>query len=211
VPSNEWYPALQKPNVSLVPKALAEIRAGTVVDSDGAEREVDAIIFGTGFHVSDVPFADRVRGRDGRTLAEVWQGSPRAYLGTAVPGFPNYFMFLGPNTGLGHSSMIYMIESQIEHVSRAVRELDRQGAATIEVVKAVHDAYNEVVDRKMATTVWQLGGCTSYYQDATGRNAALWPDWTFSFRRKAKRWKPDAYVITGEHVAGSAVDWIGQR
>jgi cation diffusion facilitator CzcD-associated flavoprotein CzcO len=211
VPSNEWYPALQKPNVSLVPKALAEIRAGTVVDSDGAEREVDAIIFGTGFHVSDVPFADRVRGRDGRTLAEVWQGSPRAYLGTAVPGFPNYFMFLGPNTGLGHSSMIYMIESQIEHVSRAVRELDRQAATTIEVNQAAHDRYNEVVDRKMATTVWQLGGCTSYYQDATGRNAALWPDWTFSFRRKAKRWKPDAYVITGEHVAGSAVDWIGQR
>jgi hypothetical protein len=107
--------------------------------------------------------------------------------------------------------MIYMIESQIEHVSRAVRELDRQAATTIEVNQAAHDRYNEVVDRKMATTVWQLGGCTSYYQDATGRNAALWPDWTFSFRRKAKRWKPDAYVITGEHVAGSAVDWIGQR
>lgn len=195
VPSNEWYPALQKPAVTLVPKALAEIRETSVVDSDGVAREVDTIIFGTGFHVSDIPFADRVRGRDGRSLAEVWQGSPRAYLGTAVPGFPNYFMFLGPNTGLGHSSMIYMIESQIEHVSRALRELDRGKSATIEVDQATHDSYNRMVDRKMATTVWELGGCTTFYQDVTGRNATLWPDWTFSFRRRAKRWKAGAYRL----------------
>ncbi len=197
LPSNTWYPALQKPNVTLVPKALAEVRANSVVDSDGVEREVDVIIFGTGFHVSDIPFADRVRGRDGRSLAEVWQGSPRAYLGTSVPGFPNYFMFLGPNTGLGHSSMIYMIESQIEHVSRALRALDRVGATTIEVHRAAHDTYNRMVDRKMKTTVWEVGGCTSFYQDATGRNATLWPDWTFAFRRRAKRWKAGAYALAG--------------
>ncbi len=204
VPSNEWYPALQKPNVTLVPKALKEIRANSVVDSDGVEREVDVIIFGTGFHVSDIPFADKVRGRDGRSLAEVWKGSPRAYLGTAVPGFPNYFMFLGPNTGLGHSSMIYMIESQIEHVSRALRALDKQGAATIEVDRDTHDSYNRMVDHKMATTVWELGGCTTFYQDVTGRNATLWPDWTFAFRRRAKRWKSGAYALGAARVPAPA-------
>jgi cation diffusion facilitator CzcD-associated flavoprotein CzcO len=204
VPSNEWYPALQKPNVTLVPKALAEIKANSVVDSDGIEREVDTIIFGTGFHVSDIPFADKVHGRDGRSLADVWQGSPRAYLGATVPGFPNYFMFLGPNTGLGHSSMIYMIEAQIEHVTRALRVLDRQGAATIEVHRDTHDSYNRMIDRKMATTVWELGGCTTFYQDATGRNATLWPDWTFSFRRRAKRWRVDAYVLAPARVPASA-------
>ena len=195
VPSNEWYPALQKPNVSLVSNALAEVNEHSVIDTDGVEREVDAIIFGTGFHVSDMPFADRVRGRGGATLAEVWQGSPRAYLGAAVPGFPNYFMFLGPNTGLGHSSMIYMIESQIEHIIRAIRALDQRGSSTIEVERAAHDRYNRMVDRRMATTVWELGGCTTFYQDATGRNATLWPDWTFAFRRRAERWKPAAYRL----------------
>jgi cation diffusion facilitator CzcD-associated flavoprotein CzcO len=204
VPSNEWYPALQKPNVTLVPKALAEIRENSVVDSDGVERKVDTIIFGTGFHVSDIPFADKVKGRDSKTLADVWQGSPRAYLGTAVPGFPNYFMFLGPNTGLGHSSMIYMVESQIEHIARAIRALDKQGSATIEVDQATHDAYNRMVDRKMATTVWELGGCTTFYQDVTGRNATLWPDWTFSFRRRAKRWKSGAYRLGRANVPVTA-------
>jgi cation diffusion facilitator CzcD-associated flavoprotein CzcO len=200
VPSNEWYPALQRPNVTLVPKALAEIRENSVVDSDGVEREVDVIIFGTGFHVADMPFSDKVHGRDGRSLADVWQGSPRAYLGATVPGFPNYFMFLGPNTGLGHSSMIYMIESQIEHIAGAIAALDKQGSSTIEVDRATHDAYNRMVDRKMATTVWELGGCTTFYQDATGRNATLWPDWTFAFRRRAKRWKPGAYRLRSSHT-----------
>jgi cation diffusion facilitator CzcD-associated flavoprotein CzcO len=204
VPSNEWYPALQKPNVTLVPKALSEIREHSVIDSDGVEREVDAIIFGTGFRVADIPFADRVRGRDGRSLADAWQGSPRAYLGATVPGFPNYFMFLGPNTGLGHSSMIYMIESQIEHVTRAIRALDKGGSATIEVDQATHDAYNQMVDRKMATTVWEQGGCTTFYQDVTGRNATLWPDWTFAFRRRAKRWKSGAYRLDRSHAPISA-------
>jgi cation diffusion facilitator CzcD-associated flavoprotein CzcO len=195
VPSNQWYPALQKPNVTLVPHALREIRENSVIDTDGVEHEVDTIIFATGFHVADVPFADRVRGRDGQLLADLWKGSPRAYLGTAVPGFPNYFMFLGPNTGLGHSSMIYMIESQIAHVTQAIRMLDKTGSASIEVDSEVHDAFNRLVDKKMTKTVWQLGGCTSFYQDATGRNATLWPDWTWRFRQRARRRSRAAYWL----------------
>ena len=195
VPSNDWYPALQKPNVTLVPAALREIRPHSVIDSEGVEREVDAIIFGTGFHVADVPIGDVVRGRGGRLLSDVWAGSPRAYLGTAMPGFPNLFLFLGPNTGLGHSSMILMIEAQIEHIAHAIHELDAAGAGTIEVRPEAHDAYNRELDRKLATTVWETGGCSSWYHDVNGRNATIYPDWTWRFRRQATGWKADAYTL----------------
>jgi cation diffusion facilitator CzcD-associated flavoprotein CzcO len=196
VPSNRWYPALASPNVELVAAGLAEIRPRSIVDTDGVEREVDAIIFGTGFHVTDMPLAHQVRGRDGELLEEVWQGSPRAYLGTSVPGFPNFFMLLGPNTGLGHSSMIYMIESQIEHVRQAIGALRESGAATIEVRPRAHAAYNREVDAQMRGTVWDTGGCSSFYLDATGRNATLWPDWTWRFRRLCSDFEAGAYELS---------------
>ena len=204
VPSNEWYPALQRENVTVVPHALAEVRERSVVDSTGAEHEVDAIVFGTGFRVTEIPFADRVTGAAGRTLAEVWAGGPRAYLGTSVPGFPNYFMMLGPNTGSGHTSMVYMIEAQIAHVVKAVRAMDRAGAATIEVDRETYEAFNADVDRRLATTVWEVGGCTSFYRDATGRNATLWPDWSWRFSRAARRWRRGAY-----HLGGGDRRWVG--
>ena len=197
VPSNDWYPALQRPGVELVTSALTEVRPHSIVDSDGVERDVDAIIFGTGYHVTDIPVAEHLRGRDSRTLADYWRGSPRAYLGTSVPGFPNLFLMLGPNTGLGHSSMIYMIESQIMHVRNQIRAMDAAGASTIEVDQHAYDDYNCSVDRKMAGTVWDVGGCRSFYIDATGRNATLWPDWTFRFRRRARRRDRRAYRVTG--------------
>ncbi len=196
VPSNSWYPALQKPHVELVSSALAEVRPHSVVDRDGVERKVDAIIFGTGYHVTDIPVAAQLRGRGGRTLAEHWVGSPRAYLGTSVPGFPNLFLMLGPNTGLGHSSMVYMIEAQATHIRNQLAAMDRTGATTIEVDQRAHDAYNRELDRKMSTTVWQLGGCRSFYFDATGRNATLWPDWTWRFRRMAARRTSAAYRLS---------------
>lgn len=197
VPSNRWYPALQEPHVELVCASLAEIRADSVIDSDGAEHQVDTIIFGTGYHVTDIPVAAHLRGRDGRSLAEHWAGSPRAYLGTSVPGFPNLFLMLGPNTGLGHSSMVYMIESQITHVLHQIQAMDAAGATVIEVDQQAHDAYNRDLDKRMATTVWEVGGCRSFYLDATGRNATLWPDWTWRFRRLASRRDTAAYRLTG--------------
>lgn len=201
VPSNEWYPALQRPNVTLVPHALREIREHSVVDSQGVERDVDVVIFGTGYHVTDIPIAVRIRGRDATLLSDVWNGSPRAYLGTSVPGFPNFFMFLGPNTGLGHSSMVYMLEAQVEHIAHAIRELDTTDSATIEVDQDAHDRYNQQLDTALATTVWEVGACTSFYRDANGRNATIYPDWTFRFRRQAKRWNPAAYRLSGSRVA----------
>jgi cation diffusion facilitator CzcD-associated flavoprotein CzcO len=201
VPSNRWYRALAAPNVELVTAGLQEVRDGRIIDTTGTAREVDAIIFGTGFHVTDMPAARQVRGRGGVLLADVWQGSPRAYLGTSVPGFPNYFMLLGPNTGLGHSSMVYMIESQIEHVSQAIASLRDTGATTIEVRPEAHRAFNDEVDARMRGTVWDIGGCSSFYLDATGRNATLWPDWTWRFRRKARRFDRDAYVHSAHDKA----------
>ncbi len=107
-------------------RASTEVREHSIVTADGRELEVDALVFGTGFHVVDMPVGKLVRGRDGRALEDVWDGSPRAHLGSTVPGFPNFFIMLGPNTGLGHNSMIYMIESQIAYVMDALRELREQ-------------------------------------------------------------------------------------
>lgn len=199
LPSHDWYRALTRDNVTVVPHALTEVRPRGVVGADGIEREVDLIVFGTGFHVSDMPIADLVRGRDGIVLSDRWKGSPKAYLGTSVPGYPNLFMTLGPNTGVGHGSMIYMIESQVEHIVRRIRAMRSRGMRTIEVTQHAYDDYNREVDERLAGTVWALGGCTNFYMDANGRNATQWPDWTFRFRRLTRRADPTAYVAT-RHV-----------
>ena len=147
LPSNKWYPALGRENVELVTDGVSEVREHSIVTGGGEEVEVDAIIFGTGFNVTDMPVARYVRGRAGRTLDEHWEGSPQAHLGSTVPGFPNLFMLLGPNTGLGHSSMVYMIESQVAYVIEALQEMRRRGAGTAEVkADAVRD-FNDALDR----------------------------------------------------------------
>ena len=189
LPSNRWYPALAKPNVELVPQAIAEVRERSIVCADGSEREVDTIIFGTGFHVTDMPIGHWVRGRGGKKLIDAWDGSPRAHLGSTIAGFPNLFVLLGPNTGLGHSSMVYMIESQINHVLDALRVMRERGAAVAEVTPEAQDAYNRELDAKLEGTVWN-SGCASWYIDASGRNATLWPDWTWRFRRRSRRFDP---------------------
>jgi cation diffusion facilitator CzcD-associated flavoprotein CzcO len=194
LPSNKWYPALQKPNVELLTDGVKEVRPRSVVTHDGREIEVDTIIFGTGFHVTDMPVAKYVRGRDGTTLDELWQGSPRAYLGTAIPGYPNLFMLAGPNTGLGHNSMVYMIESQIAHVLGAMRAMKRSGAATVEVRAEASERFNERLEKQHEGTVWTTG-CSSWYLDDTGRNSTIWPDWTWRFRQKTARFDQTAYEL----------------
>jgi cation diffusion facilitator CzcD-associated flavoprotein CzcO len=193
LPSNEWYPALARENVELVTDPIAEVRERSIVTASGAERDVDAIVFGTGFHVVDMPVARMVHGRDGKALADVWEGSPNAHLGTAVAGFPNLFILLGPNTGLGHSSMVYMIESQIAYVMDALRELRRNGHRTVEVRPEVQQRFNREVQSRMRRTVWSTG-CKSWYLDEKGNNPTLWPDWTWRFRRRTARFDPGEYV-----------------
>jgi cation diffusion facilitator CzcD-associated flavoprotein CzcO len=204
LPSNDWYPALGKPNVELITSPIREVRPCSVVAADGSEREVDTIIFGTGFHVTDMPFGELVRGRDGQRLADVWEDSPRAHLGCTVAGFPNLFLLLGPNTGLGHSSMVYMIESQINHVIDALRVMRERGAAVAEVRPEVQAAYNRELDEKLAGTVWNTG-CSSWYLDASGRNAALWPDWTWRFRLRTRRFDPAQHMLRAADAGRTAV------
>jgi cation diffusion facilitator CzcD-associated flavoprotein CzcO len=195
LPSNRWYPALGRDNVELVTDPIKEVREHSIVTEDGTEREVDAIIYGTGFNVVDMPVARYVRGRAGRTLDECWKGSPRAHLGCTIPGFPNFFMLLGPNTGLGHSSMVYMIESQVAYVMDALRTMSQRGAELAEVKPEATEAFNRRLDERMQGTVWTTG-CSSWYLDDTGRNATLWPDWTFRFRKRASRFDPAEYELS---------------
>jgi cation diffusion facilitator CzcD-associated flavoprotein CzcO len=192
--SNEWYPALTQPNVELVTDQISHVAGRSIVLADGTEREVDTIILGTGFHVTDPPTARIIRGRGGRSLAQAAGDSPQAYLGTGVAGFPNAFKIIGPNTGLGHSSMVYMIESQLNYVMDAIRVMDERGIATVEVRPEAVRAFNAEVQAMMKGTVWSTG-CSSWYLDAQGRNTTLWPDFTFRFRRRTRHFDPAAYEL----------------
>jgi cation diffusion facilitator CzcD-associated flavoprotein CzcO len=204
LPSNRWYPALAQPNVELHTDGIAEVRPHSIVTEDGSEHEVDTIIFGTGFKVTEMPVSSLLRGRDGRTLSETWAGSPHAYRGATIPGFPNLFMLLGPNTGLGHSSMIYMIESQIAYVIGALRTMAERGAVAVDVRGDVERDYNSRVDTQLEGTVWNTG-CASWYLDATGRNGVLWPDWTWRFRRRTARFDAESYQLRSRSQDPAAV------
>lgn len=195
--SNDYLPTLAQPNVELVTEAITEVREHSILTSDGAERPVDAIIFGTGFRVTDPPLAKQIRGRAGATLSEVWQGSPQAHLGTTVAGFPNLFILLGPNTGLGHTSVVLMIEAQVEHLLSALRYIEARGETTIEPRAEAQAAYVAELERRTAGTVWTAGGCGSWYLDRTGRNSTLWPDFTWRFRRRVARLNPREYLTGG--------------
>ena len=140
--------------------------------ADGTEREVDTIIFGTGFHVADMPVGEWVAGAAGKRLADAWEGSPRAHLGSTVAGFPNLFLLLGPNTGLGHSSMVYMIESQIDARDRRAAVMRERGAAVAEVRPEAQAAFNGEIDGELERTVWNTG-CMSWYLDDTAATRPL--------------------------------------
>jgi cation diffusion facilitator CzcD-associated flavoprotein CzcO len=193
--SNTYYKALTKPNAEVVPHAVDRITPTGVVGADGIERDVDTIIFGTGFHVTDPPISERVKGADGRSVADTWAGSPRGYLGTAVTGFPNFFLLFGPNVGNGHSSAIVLIEAQLGYIVDALRTMCSRGAGSVEVRRDVQEAYNERVQAALAGTVWNSGGCQSYYLDRNGNNATIYPWTTIDLRRRTARFDPDDYLL----------------
>jgi cation diffusion facilitator CzcD-associated flavoprotein CzcO len=207
--SNTWYPALSKPNVDVVTDGISEVRGSSVVTGAGEEIELDTLILGTGFRVTDLPAANNLIGRDGRTLAETWQGSPQAYMGSSIPGFPNFFMLLGPNTGLGHNSVVYMIEAQVAHVMRCLRAKAERGAVAIEAREEALAEWNAEIQRFLAGSVWNAGGCKSWYIDRTGRNTTIWPRFTWQFRRSARRFDPAAYRFLGGR--GAAGDDAGDE
>jgi cation diffusion facilitator CzcD-associated flavoprotein CzcO len=193
--SDDWYPAITAPNAELVTDRIERVEGNEIVTADGARRPFDAIVLATGFTPTDPPIAHVLRGADGRTMSEHWQGSPQAYLGTTVKGFPNLFMLWGPNLNLGHSSIVYMLESQIGYVMKALDAMDRRGRATLEVKPQVQDEWNDYLQERLAGTVWDTGGCKSWYLDANGRDSVMWPDFTFNFRRRVSDFDPADYRL----------------
>jgi cation diffusion facilitator CzcD-associated flavoprotein CzcO len=194
--SSDWYPMITAPNAEVVTDRIERVDGKAIVTADGVSREFDTVIFATGFTPTDPPIAHVLRGADGRTMSEHWQGSPQAYLGTTVSGFPNLFMLWGPNLNLGHSSIVYMLESQIGYVMQALGAMDSaNGRAILEVKPEVQDEWNDYLQGRLAGTVWDTGGCKSWYLDANGRDSVMWPDFTFNFRRRVSDFDASDYRL----------------
>lgn len=201
--SNEWYPAITAPNAEVVPHGVREITANGLVDSEGVHHDADVIIYSTGFKVTDPDVARRVRGRGGELLADHWQGSPFAYQSVAVHGYPNAFVMLGPNVGNGHGSVSTLIELLSDYVVGGIEAAEAAGASSIEVKQHVQDAWNAEIQDSLRGTVWNDGGCSSYYIDGTGRNSAIYPWTTLRFRRDTRRFDLGDYEVTIPDNAGS--------
>jgi cation diffusion facilitator CzcD-associated flavoprotein CzcO len=201
--SDTYYPAITQPNVELVTDPISEVRAGSIVTADGAEREVDTIIWGTGFRVSDNPMFPRIRGREGRSLGEAWNGSPRAYLGTTVPGFPNLFLIVGPNSAGGFNSIVFTTESHVNYALAGLREMEMRGAEAVEVRPEVYEAFNREAERRLSHSVWNEGGCASWYIDRNGRNGVWWPGFMTGLWRRTRRFDPADYRLLPVVEGGS--------
>lgn len=212
--SDDWYPALARPDVELVPHAVQAVTPDGVVDETGRHHEADVLIFGTGFAVTTHPMFDTIIGPDGTSLGEWWRrDGMSAHLGTEVAGLPNLFLVTGPNTGVGHTSMVFMMESQFAYILDALNTMDRLGATTSEVRASIQEASNAALARRMADTVWTTGGCGSWYLDAAGRNTTLWPDTAWSFHRRLRHWIPGDHLLGfgsapgGQAEGGSDAAW----
>ena len=193
--SNDYYPALARDNVDVVTDGVREVREHSVVDAAGVEHEVDAIVYGTGFHVTDAFDDLEIVGRDGRNLGKEWASEGmRTHLGITVAGFPNLFFLLGPNTGLGHNSVVFMIEAQISYVAEALR-LARGRA--IEPRPEVQERFNREIQRKLAKGIWTRGGCKSWYLDAKGVNRTLWPGFTWRYWLDTRKVRREDFELLG--------------
>ena len=192
--SNTYYPALAEPSSEVITEPIVEVTESGIRTADGRERGLDAIVLATGFKVFDNPGFAAVRGRHGRTLLEAWEGSPRAYLGTAVAGFPNLFFLVGPNSAGGYNSIIFSSESHINYVARCVREMERANVASVEVRPEVYEAFNRETDSRLAASVWNAGGCASWYLDHNGRNYVWWPGFTLRLWRRTRRFDRGSYM-----------------
>jgi cation diffusion facilitator CzcD-associated flavoprotein CzcO len=201
--SNTLYPALCRDNVTLNDRGqgVAEITETGIRTTDGRTLELDVIIYSTGYDATDGVISYPVVGRGGRTLSAFWQEFPRAYLGTALPGFPNLFIVTGPNTGIGHTSAIFIIEAQMNYIMASIAELERRKAQAVEVLPEAEATYTEMVHREMKRTVWQSGGCNSWYKSKSGHVIAMFPGFSFTFRRLTSRFRGEHHRFHGPAMA----------
>ncbi|MCU0803882.1 MAG: NAD(P)/FAD-dependent oxidoreductase [Burkholderiales bacterium] len=193
--SNDFYRTFRRENVALMCEPIVRATPAGLVTADGVEHAADAIVAATGFHAAEAGSPFPVLGVGGRELNEGWREGAQAYLGTTVAGFPNFFMITGPNTGLGHNSMIYIIESQIAYIMNAIATLTARKLAAVDVRPDIQATYNAEIQARLAHTVWNTGGCRSWYLTRDGRNTTLWPGFTFEYRRRTKRFHLGDYSI----------------
>lgn len=210
--SDTYLAALSEPNVTVVDGAAREVHPEGVsgpssVRELGAEpHDADVIVYCTGFQSTTMPFSRSIYGRNGQALSTTWGDAPRAHLGTTVAGYPNLFLLRGPNTGLGHNSILPMIESQVEHILGALRYMSATGTAAVEPRAAAQSRFVRQVDRWSEGTVWTDGGCRSWYLDASGRNAVLWPRSVAAFRRRVTDFDPSEYATLSPSTAEGTED-----
>ncbi|SFW56067.1 flavin-containing monooxygenase [Amycolatopsis australiensis] len=196
--SNDYYPALNRPNVDVVTAGVKEVKAHSIVDGSGVEHEVDAIIYGTGFKVTDALEYLDITGVDGRNLAKEWATEGmRTHKGITVSGFPNLFFLLGPNTALGHNSVVFMIESQSRYVVDAIKLADSRDAAALDVRPGVQERFQREIQDKLVKGVWTQGGCKSWYLDAKGVNRTIWPGFTWRYWLETRKVDPADYELSG--------------
>jgi len=192
--SSEYLSTLSQPNVELVTSPIRELTAAGVTTEDGAHYAADVLIYGTGFAATEFLAPMRIVGRNGLALNDAWRDGASAYFGLAVPEFPNFFIIYGPNTNLGHNSIIYMLEAQIAHVMRCVGRMRRCGADMVEIGRDAHARHDAHIQERLAATVW--AGCKSWYLDASGRNTTNWPGFTLTYRLLALHAGLEVYRFT---------------
>jgi cation diffusion facilitator CzcD-associated flavoprotein CzcO len=193
--SNDYYPTLTRPDVTVETAAITGAREQALVTADGGAHALDCLIYATGFRVTEAQRERRVVGRDGVKLRERWATGAEAHHGTTLPGFPNLFLLLGPNTGLGHNSVVFMIEVQIQHVLSCLRLLRDAGAQALEPRPEAVRRYNDRLHRRLRRAVWSSGGCHSWYLDAGGVNRTLWPGSTLEFWAGSRRARASDYTF----------------
>jgi cation diffusion facilitator CzcD-associated flavoprotein CzcO len=195
--SDDYYPTLKRSNVELVTEGIAEVCEHSIVTRDGVERPIDVLIHGTGFRATEPLIGCRVLGKGGVEIHDAWGKRMSAYLGVTVSGFPNLFMLLGPNTGLGHNSVVLMIEAQVRYTMNCLKLMKRRKQRVLEVRPEIQKSFVEEIYRRMSRTVWQSGGCHSWYQDqSTGEITTLWPGSVVSYLRRMRSVSPSDYRLT---------------
>jgi cation diffusion facilitator CzcD-associated flavoprotein CzcO len=204
--TNDWYPALSQPNVEVETSPIREVREHSILTADGVEHDVDAIVCATGFHVTDPPSGAIFHGRDGRSLAQTWGVSPRAYRGVTTHNFPNLFRIASIGTGTGHASHVWQIESAVTYVLDALRTMDEHSLASVEVSADAQDAYTRRVHAMVKDTVWAVGGCSSWYLDAGGEPSAVWPSSAWHYRNWTRRFDLEAYNAVKRRPPARAAD-----
>jgi len=200
--SDTLYPSYCRDNVTLYDKnnGIREITEKGIITQDGQEHELDLIIYSTGYDATDGVISYPVLGRDGESIADFWQDYPRGYQGTCIPGFPNLFVVTGPNTGIGHTSAIFIIEAQMQYIMSCIQNVEKRNQQTIEVKAQAEQDYTDLIHREMARTVWQTGGCNSWYKSKSGKVIAMFPGFSFTFKRWAKNFKSNDHLFQGKRV-----------